>query len=91
MSSAGGGSTGPVSFEADILPLFRPKDINCMSSKVVMLDSYDYMSQPDNAQDVYDHLTGTTPPRMPLGGPFWTAEQLDLFQRWMTETPPFQP
>jgi hypothetical protein len=87
MSSAG----GSVSFKADILPLFRPQDITCMKSKGVELDSYDYMSQPDNAQDVYDHLTGTAPPRMPLGGPYWSADQLNLFQRWMTESPPYQP
>jgi hypothetical protein len=62
-----------------------------MSSKGVELNNYDYMSQPDNAQEVYDHLTGATPPRMPLGGPFWSAQQIDLFHRWMTETPPYQP
>jgi hypothetical protein len=91
MSSASPGTSGVVSFKADILPLFRPQDISCMSGKGVILDSYEYMSEPDNAQEVYDHLTGATPPRMPLGGPFWSAEQLDLFHRWMTETPPLQP
>ncbi|HEV3164022.1 MAG TPA: hypothetical protein VGZ22_08315 [Isosphaeraceae bacterium] len=91
MSTASGGTSGCVSFKTDILPLFRPQDISCMSGKGVHLDSFEYMSQPANAQSVYDHLMGTTPPKMPLGGPFWSAAQLDLFHRWMTETPPYQP
>jgi hypothetical protein len=81
----------PVSFKHDILPLFRAQDIACMAGMGVLLDDYGYMSQPSNAQSVYDHLTGTAQPQMPLGGPYWTAEQLALFHRWMTATPPFQP
>jgi hypothetical protein len=80
-----------VSFQNDILPLFRPQDIACMAGMGVMLDDYSYMSQPDNAQAVYDHLTGTAQPQMPLGGPYWTADQIALFNRWMTESPPYQP
>jgi hypothetical protein len=81
----------PVSFKNDILPLFRPEDIACMSGFGVILDDYTYMSQADNAKAVYDHLTGTTQPQMPLGGPYWNAEQLARFKTWMTEKPPYQP
>jgi hypothetical protein len=80
-----------VSFQKDILPLFRQQDIDCMSGMGVLLNDYNFMSQPDNAQNVYDHLTGTATPQMPLGGPFWSADQLALFNTWMTETPPYQP
>ena len=80
-----------VSFGNDILPLFNPGDIACMAGMGVKLDDYTYMSQPANAQSVYDHLTGTAQPQMPLGGPYWSADQLGLFQRWMTEDPPYQP
>lgn len=84
-------TSASVSFQNDILPLFTQKDIDCMAKFEVFLNQYSYMSQPDNAQNVYDHLTGATPPQMPLGGPYWTAEQLALFNTWMTETPPYQP
>jgi hypothetical protein len=90
--STGSYSSGGVSFQANILPLFRPQDIACMKNMGVLLNDYAYMSQPENAQNVYDHLkeNGATP-RMPLGGPYWTPEHLGLFQTWMTETPPYQP
>jgi hypothetical protein len=31
-------------------------------------------------------LTGAVQPRMPLGGPYWSADQIALFQTRMTET-----
>ena len=80
-----------VSFKTDILPLFQPQDIACMSGMGVMLDDYTYMSQPANAKAVYDHLTGTVQPQMPLGGPYWSTAQIALFKTWMTEVPPYQP
>lgn len=84
-------TTSPVSFKNDILPLFTPQDISCMAGMGVLLNDYKYMSQPDNAKAVYDHLTGASQPQMPLGGPYWSAEQLTLFNTWMTEDPPYQP
>ena len=86
-------SSGPraVSFQNDILPLFRQQDIDCMAPMGVLLNDYTYMSNPANAQAVYNYLTGTAQPRMPLGGPYWTAQQLALFNQWMTEVPPYQP
>jgi len=83
-------ATSPVSYKTDILPLFRAKDIACMTPRGILLNDYAYMSQPANAQNVLDHLTGDSQPQMPLGGPFWTADQISLFKTWMTETPPFQ-
>ena len=55
----------------------------------ILLDDYSYMSDVANnhrnAQGVYDSLTGTTQPRMPVGGPYWTEDKLDLFQKWMND------
>ena len=74
---------GSVSFERDIRPLFRPMDIEHMEPMDVLLDDYDYMSKPENAKSVYDFLTGDKEPQMPIGGPYWTEEQLRLFADWM--------
>lgn len=73
-----------VTFEKDIKPLFRPIDIEHMDPMGVLLDDYGYMSDPGNAQDVYDFLTGDKEPQMPIGGPYWSKEQLDLFSKWMS-------
>lgn len=73
-----------VSFERDIKPLFRPIDLEHMEPMDVFLDDYDYMSDPGNAQNVHDWLTGAKEPQMPIGGPYWSKEQLDLFSRWMS-------
>jgi hypothetical protein len=83
-----------VSFAQDIVPLFTGRDITCMARFGVGLNDYDYMSDPTgndtfvdhtNARDVYAHLTGTKTPRMPMGGPYWTDAQLQLFDQWMTD------
>jgi len=79
----------PVSFSKDIRPLFRQVDIDHMRPMSVLLDDYAYMSDSaddhKNAHDVQAFLKGDRKPRMPLGGPFWSAEQLDLFARWMSD------
>ena len=74
-----------VSFARDIRPLFRPVDIEHMKPMGVMLDDFTYMSESNNAQSVYDSLTGDTQPRMPIGGPYWPQDKLDLFQQWMND------
>lgn len=73
-----------VSFAADILPLFTTTDISHMQGFGVMLGQYSYMSVPANAQNVLDHLDGTTPPLMPPppASP-WTTDQINLFKAWM--------
>jgi len=73
----------PKSFAKDILPLFRQMDIDHMSGMGVMLDDYEYMSVPENARAVHEFLNGTQQPQMPVGGPYWSQEQLDLFAQWM--------
>lgn len=79
----------PVSFAAQIRPLFRAIDIEHMQPFGVLLNDYPYMSdtQQDhqNARNVYAYLTGQRQPRMPIGGPYWTASQLNLFQQWMDD------
>ena len=72
-----------VSFERDIRPLFREIDLDHMGPMGVALDDYDYMSDPSNAQSVYEYLTGDQEPRMPVGGPYWSQEQLELYSRWL--------
>jgi hypothetical protein len=72
-----------VSFERDVRPLFRAVDIEHMSAMEVMLDDYGFMSQRANAEKVRDYLTGKAQPQMPPGGPYWKAEQIELFSRWI--------
>ena len=79
----------PVSFETDILPLFRPMDIQCMRGREVFLADYAYMSAQDggafaHANNVLAYLKGTGDgPRMPFGGPYWSDESMALFQSWI--------
>ena len=76
----------PVSFSKDVKPMFREVDIDHMKVHGVNLDDYQYMSDPTNsyanAEAVYDTLVGQT---LPPGGPFWTKEQLSLFENWKTD------
>lgn len=71
-----------------------------MAPMGVLLNDYTYMSNPAgdgtypdhaNANQVYSFLTGKSQPRMPLGGPYWTAAQLQVFNNWMTVAPAYQP
>jgi hypothetical protein len=72
-------SLNATSFATDILPLFRPGDIVCMARPGVLLDNYAYMSQPANAQTVYDQLSeGKMPPDAP-----WPQTHVALFKSWM--------
>jgi hypothetical protein len=80
-----------VSFAADIKPLFRPVDIAHMKPSGVKLDDYNYMSDPTNnyehAQAVQDSLSPQNgdSPSMPPGGPYWTPQQLALFNKWRSD------
>ena len=75
-----------LSFSTDIKPLFRAIDISHMKRFGVELDSYTYMSNPDNANKVLATLSrhDGEPPTMPPGGPYWTADQLALFAQWQS-------
>ena len=76
----------PVSFSKDVRPMFREVDVNHMKVHGVHLDDFRYMSDATNnyanAEAVQASLAGHT---MPPGGPFWTAEQLGLYNKWRTE------
>jgi hypothetical protein len=76
-------SNGKVSFAADIVPLFTRSDIEHMNRFGVRLSHHNWMSNPANADNVYRYLTGEKEPRMPLGGPYWSDDQLNIFARWI--------
>ena len=82
------------SFENNILPLFRPMDIQCMRGLEpsrggpVLLANYEYMSNKDgdfaNAKNVLAYLKGEgAGPRMPYGGPYWSDDNIQLFADWI--------
>lgn len=65
-----------VSFEADIRPLFRQRDINAMKSHFD-LSLYDDVKA--NADAIYAELSGGS---MPCDGA-WPQSQVELFKSWM--------
>jgi hypothetical protein len=68
-----------VSFAADILPLFRDEDIECMKGMGVDLNDFAWMRVPANAQSVYGAVSGgTMPPDEP-----WPADKVARFKAWM--------
>lgn len=82
------------SFASDVSKLFGTRDVTCMSGIGVRLADYTYMSDPSgdstfadhaNARHVLARLTGDEKPRMPKGGPFWSDEQIAIYQRWISE------
>jgi hypothetical protein len=73
-----------VSFAKDIKPLFREMDIEHMKNYGFPLDDFVFMSDPANANSVLHTVTGN-PPSMPPGGPYWTADQVALYKKWMDE------
>jgi hypothetical protein len=79
----------PVSFARDVRPLFRPIDVAHMLPYGVKLADYEYMADPEDghahARTIGDFLSGKRQPRMPIAGPFWTGEQLALYERWMSD------
>jgi hypothetical protein len=78
---------GGVSFARDIRGLFREIDVAHMKRSGHLLDNYAWMSDAandhGNARGVLATVRGN-PPSMPPGGPYWSAEQVDLFARWMS-------
>jgi hypothetical protein len=69
----------PLSYNHDIKPLFRQRDVICMVRRGVKLDDQAWMCTPANAQRVYDALSSA---RMPPDGP-WPPKQITLFKQWM--------
>ena len=83
-------AASPVSFANDIVPLFRAQDIQCMRGLGVFLIDYGYMSGPNSSHahaKMVAFMLGPNakPDRMPLGGPYWSAESLTLFQTWIAQ------
>jgi hypothetical protein len=76
----------PVSFARDIVPMFRPIDVEHMNKHTILLDDYTYMSDPSNdhgnARAVEETLVNQS---MPPGGPYWSNEQLTLYKRWRSD------
>jgi len=86
------------SFKNDILPLFRPMDIQCMRGLEpprgpVFLAKYEYMSKKENGDFVNASAVLAAlkkreegeegPPRMPYGGPYWSDANIELFAAWI--------
>ena len=89
----------PVSYQKAIKILFNQRDIDHMKGFNVLLDDYTWMSDlaagtvgsctnfadHTNGRSVYAFMTGDCQPRMPLGGPYWHQDELDLYKRWMDD------
>ncbi|HTJ69516.1 MAG TPA: hypothetical protein VL551_18405 [Actinospica sp.] len=74
-------ATSAPGFAHDILPLFRPVDIEHMAPFGVQLDQYSYMSVPANAERVYGSIeAGRMPPESDAA---WSDDQLDLLRAWI--------
>ena len=68
-----------LSFAADIRPLFRGEDIECMQGMGIDLGEAAWMCIPENAQSVYERVAdGSMPP-----DEAWPAEKVSLFRSWM--------
>ena len=75
-----------ISFSADIKPLFSAIDISHMKRFGVELDSYAYMSNPDNANKVLATLPARW--RAPHHASWWAlldGDQLALFTQWQSD------
>ena len=66
----------PVSYEADIKPLFRERDRDSMS---FAFDLWSHDDVSDNADSIVARLRAGT---MPCDGS-WPEAQVDLFARWI--------
>jgi rubrerythrin len=74
--------TGPPSFAADIVDLFRPSDRDTMLSFGLDLRSFENVR--DRADDILERLqrAAGADGAMPCDGP-WPAERIALFRRWI--------
>lgn len=68
-----------LSFAADIRPLFREGDVDCMKSAGVHLDDATWMSVPANAQSV---LHAVSSEMMPPDAP-WPKDRVAILQQWI--------
>jgi hypothetical protein len=78
------GSSPTVGFTSDIMPLFTQVDIDHMQQQGVELSDYAYMSDPTNADAVYQQVsTGAMPPSWGGGAGPWSEDKVQLFKQWM--------
>lgn len=82
-----------ISFEKDIRPLFKPQDITCMKSVNNLAGAFDLSNYKDvrsYASKIYNMLTlEGSEYRMPMGGPYWSDENIALFREWVAaDCPP---
>ena len=75
-------ATAAPEFARDILPLFRPIDIEHMAKAGILLDQYAYMSVSENAERVYDSIAAKRMPP-PDEDALWAAEQVALLRAWI--------
>ena len=75
-------TTAAPGFARDILPLFRPVDIEHMTAGGVLLDQYDYMSVPENAERVYNSVAAKRMPP-PNEEATWSPERVALLRAWI--------
>ena len=75
------GADEPVSYEADIKPLFRERDRDSMS---FAFDLWSHDDVSDNADAILARLQAGS---MPCDGA-WPEGQVDLFARWIEEGKP---
>ncbi len=68
-----------ISFENEILPLFRPKDIDSMKRRHIDLSSYEDVY--NRADDILERLRQGD---MPCDGA-WPEDRIDLFASWIRE------
>lgn len=71
-----GTTSGEVSFEVDIEPLFSDRDHEAM---LIMFDLRDVEAVREYAESILEQLESG---RMPCYGP-WPEDRVQLFRRWM--------
>ncbi len=76
------GATG-TSFARDILPLFRPKDIEHMTDLDLDLSEHDAVRA--KARAIARRVAGGARPMPPPPDQRWTKIQIELFEQWVAE------
>jgi len=66
-------------FWEDIFPLFTDVDIACMRARNVLLASIDWWKTGSNFDMAYRRVDNGS---MPLGGPVWDKESVQLLAAW---------
>ena len=66
-------------FWEDIFPLFTDVDIACMRARNVLLASVDWWKSGNNFNSAFSMVKSG---RMPLGGPIWDPESVEMLAAW---------